>query len=179
MIDWFARQPVILEAMIGILLFYTGWILFLGALRVGNLLLQASIEGGLKFVEIVSTLAAKGIRSFVGVFIGLAYVLIVTSWVPLGKAFDALRNWTWKKLDEAPKHEGRAPNIDDLVKEADPMVEARDILGLGLSFSRADFDAQYRKLMRSVHPDVSGSNWLATRVNGAKDTIMKQKGWKI
>lgn len=45
------------------------------------------------------------------------------------------------------------------------------------SFTRAAFDAAYRAAMKAVHPDRSGINGLAVRVNLAAQAIKTRKGW--
>jgi curved DNA-binding protein CbpA len=54
---------------------------------------------------------------------------------------------------------------------ADPMKEARDILGLHNEFSAADLKARHRELMKRVHTDVGGTDWLSQRVNWAHDIL--------
>ena len=58
------------------------------------------------------------------------------------------------------------------------LAEAFDLLGLPETCTRAELEAQHRKLMKMFHPDVGGTNGLAAKLNQAKDLIMKQKGWK-
>jgi hypothetical protein len=53
-------------------------------------------------------------------------------------------------------------------------AEAREILGVGETASREDIDAAYRKAMLRAHPDQGGSDWLAARVNQARDTLLKR-----
>lgn len=59
-----------------------------------------------------------------------------------------------------------------------PLADAYAVLGLSESCTRKQLDAQYRSLMKKVHPDVGGTPALAAKVNQAKDLIMKEKGWK-
>ena len=51
--------------------------------------------------------------------------------------------------------------------------EAYQILGLESGASRIDIRSAHRRLMKSVHPDSGGSTYLATRINQAKDTLLK------
>ena len=50
--------------------------------------------------------------------------------------------------------------------------EALEILGLGEDASRDDILHAYRDLMRKVHPDSGGSDYLASKLNQAKDTLL-------
>jgi hypothetical protein len=52
--------------------------------------------------------------------------------------------------------------------------EAYDILGLHANASKAEIIAAHRRIMALVHPDKGGSTYLATRVNAAKDILLKR-----
>ena len=61
-----------------------------------------------------------------------------------------------------------------LRKSGGPMnrQEAYEILGLKPGASEVEIKAAHHRLMRSAHPDVGGSEWLATRVNQARDVLL-------
>jgi DnaJ family protein C protein 19 len=50
--------------------------------------------------------------------------------------------------------------------------EALDVLGLRAGASEAEIRAAHRRLMRGVHPDSGGSDWLASRINQARDVLL-------
>ena len=50
--------------------------------------------------------------------------------------------------------------------------EAFEILGLPESASEADIKAAHHRLMRMAHPDTGGSDWLASRINQARDVLL-------
>ncbi|WP_096086525.1 molecular chaperone DnaJ [Agaribacterium haliotis] len=57
---------------------------------------------------------------------------------------------------------------------ANPSIdEARLILGLDEQYSKKDIDLAYKRLMQKLHPDRGGNDYLASRVNLARDLLIK------
>ena len=54
-----------------------------------------------------------------------------------------------------------------------PLGEAYLILGLAPGAGRGDVFAAYRNLIKRLHPDQGGTSYLASRVNEAKDVLLK------
>lgn len=51
-------------------------------------------------------------------------------------------------------------------------AEAYDVLGLRAGASEAEIKEAHRRLMRGAHPDHGGSDWLAARINQARDVLL-------
>jgi hypothetical protein len=52
-------------------------------------------------------------------------------------------------------------------------AEALAVLGLGEGATEEEIRAAHRRLMRGAHPDQGGSDWLAARLNEARDTLLR------
>lgn len=50
--------------------------------------------------------------------------------------------------------------------------EAYDILGLEEGASEEDIREAHLRLMKKVHPDQKGSDWLAKKINAARDLLL-------
>jgi hypothetical protein len=50
--------------------------------------------------------------------------------------------------------------------------EAAAVLGLGVGASAADVKAAHKRLMKDFHPDKGGSDYLAAKINAAKDVLL-------
>jgi DnaJ family protein C protein 19 len=51
-------------------------------------------------------------------------------------------------------------------------AEALEILGLRPGASVAEIKDAHHRLMRTAHPDAGGSDWLAARINQARDVLI-------
>jgi len=53
------------------------------------------------------------------------------------------------------------------------LKEARDLLGVSETASKAEVRAAYNRLMRMAHPDHGGTAGLAAQLNAARDRLLK------
>ena len=51
-------------------------------------------------------------------------------------------------------------------------AEAYEVLGLKPGADPDEVHAAHRRLMRMAHPDTGGSDWLASRINQARDVLL-------
>lgn len=79
---------------------------------------------------------------------------LVWSWVAPGRSF--------------PRPPGMAPRTGGTMSRA----EAFEVLGLKPGASEAEIRAAHRRLMQGAHPDRGGSDWLAARINQARDVLL-------
>lgn len=75
--------------------------------------------------------------------------------------------WSWWK--EAQQLQRGRPSVMPPMSRA----EALEVLGLQDPVSDSDIRAAWMRLMRVAHPDGGGSDWLAARVNQARDVLLR------
>jgi hypothetical protein len=51
-------------------------------------------------------------------------------------------------------------------------AEAYAVLGLPAGAAEAEIRAAHHRLMRAAHPDLGGSDWIAARINQARDILL-------
>ena len=64
---------------------------------------------------------------------------------------------------------GASPGSGAMTKQ-----EAYQILGLGPGAGKSDISEAHRRLMKRMHPDTGGSEFLASRINEAKDVLLRR-----
>jgi len=67
-----------------------------------------------------------------------------------------------------PTYSGRSSSSSSSMTRS----EALDVLSLKEGASEDEIKASYRDLMRSAHPDHGGSEWMATKLNEAKQVLL-------
>ena len=83
--------------------------------------------------------------------------------------------WSWIAEKKAPRGtQGPRPRFWQASEPRGGMsqAEAYEILGLSPGATTADVRAAHRRLMQAAHPDRGGSDWLAARINQARDVLL-------
>ena len=78
--------------------------------------------------------------------------------------------WRWWRNAAAPRPGAGRPPGPRMSRE-----EALEVLGLADPVTEADVRAAWLRLMRVAHPDSGGSDWLAARVNQARDVLLGRR----
>jgi len=76
----------------------------------------------------------------------------------------------WSENAQRDAAAGRAAAVGGKMTEQ----EAYQILGIEPSASAEDISRAHRNLMKKLHPDQGGSNYLAARVNEAKEVLLRR-----
>lgn len=88
--------------------------------------------------------------------------------IPAGfAAWRMLGQKGWEKVKSAGGGQAASRNRGSMNED-----EALDVLGLEKGASEQDIQAAYRKLMAQVHPDKGGNDYLASKINEAKQTLL-------
>lgn len=96
---------------------------------------------------------------------GAALVLTVTGRLPVALA---ILTALWPLGVSYLKN--RKPDIDPGLPLTE--TEAYKVLGLPVGAPPDDIRAAHIRLMKKVHPDAHGTDWLAQKINAAKDLLL-------
>lgn len=133
--------------------------------------------GGLHAFERASVTTIKSLVAWIAALggISLALLLILTGreGIALGALamFGPLIWQRWRASHPAGASQSAPPPPPRRSGNMTP-EEAYQVLGLQPGASEADIRAAHHRLMRSAHPDSGGSDWLATRINQARDVLL-------
>jgi hypothetical protein len=131
--------------------------------------------GGMRAFERASVTTIKALFAWIAALGGLSLALLLFLTGRSGVALGALtlfgpliyRQWQASKA-------GQQGGATATSRPAGPMSrqEAYEVLGLRPGASETDIRSAHRRLMRGAHPDAGGSDWLAARVNQARDILL-------
>ena len=115
------------------------------------------------------------VKAFLAWTAALAGILLAAFLLLTGRGGAALTGlvllgplgWSWFQ-ERGVRRGGRAGGAPPKLSRA----EALEVLGLREGASEADIREAWVRLMRTAHPDSGGSDWLAARVNQARDVLL-------
>ena len=74
---------------------------------------------------------------------------------------------------QSQTHQNEQYHGDDTDISNPTHEEARLILGLDEEFTKKDVNTSYKRLIQKLHPDRGGNDYLASRINLARDLLLK------
>lgn len=140
------------------------------------LLVAGLLIGAYALYRFFATANVDQIKTFfsgtaVAVIIVVLLVLALTRKLPLALVLLVITfPFIWKfirarlKTDKTQQSPSSAPMTKD---------EALKILGLSEGASEDDINEAYKRLMQKVHPDNQGTDWMAAKLNAARDLLLK------
>jgi len=149
------------------------WLLLGAATLVGMVwLMRAFARASVADIkELVNWVVALGGMS-------LALLLLLTGRLPLAVfASSLVLPLIWNRFLGRIFHMRGGASADDGPRRAGDGAmtreEAYKVLGLQPDASEADIRAAHRRLMAAAHPDRGGSDWIAARLNQARDILLR------
>lgn len=136
--------------------------------------------GGLRAFEKASVTTIKSLFAWILALGGLSLALLLILTGRGGIAISALLMFgplLWQRWNGAQRGQigGQSrPGAPPPRQSGGAMsrAEAYQVLGLKPGANEAEIRDAHRRLMRAAHPDSGGSDWLATRINQARDVLL-------
>jgi hypothetical protein len=141
--------------------------------------------GGLRAFERASVTTIKSLVAWIAALggISLALLLIVSGrgGVALGaltlfgpRVYQRWRAYRMGQGNSQQQYQSGGAGQPPPRRRAGAMTpeEAYQVLGLQPGATEAEIRAAHHRLMRTAHPDSGGSDWLATRINLARDVLL-------
>jgi DnaJ family protein C protein 19 len=138
--------------------------------------------GGLRAFERASVTTIKALFAWIAALAGISLALLLVLTGRGGIALGALtlfgpliwQRWRASHPAATTGSQQQAPpprRQGNMTRE-----EAYQVLGLLPGATEPEIRAAHHRLMRTAHPDSGGSDWLATRVNQARDVLLGRPG---
>ena len=106
--------------------------------------------------------------------IGILFYMILRGKINLSNMnYDMFSSFNFKDFTNGFEDEYTSkPNINNTTIDKS---EALEILGLESNASKENINKAYHKLMQKFHPDKSGSNYFAQKLNMARECLLNNK----
>ncbi len=111
------------------------------------------------------------------IWLGLAAVLMVAKLWPLAfmvliaaGGVMAIETWRGKKINEEVQADAPPASFQKSMTGE----EALSVLGLPEGASADDIKAAHKKLIAQIHPDKGGTDYLAAKINEARDFLLQR-----
>ena len=130
--------------------------------------------GGLRAFERASVTSVKALFAWIAALGGLSLALLLILTGKGGIALGALTLFGPLIYQKWQAARGRRASGGPSRRASGQMTrqEAYEVLGLHPGASEAEIREAHRRLMRGAHPDAGGSDWLAVRINQARDILL-------
>ena len=135
--------------------------------------------GGMRAFERASVTSVKALFAWIAALGGLSLALLLIRTGRGGIALGALalfgpllyQRWQAARGRRSGGGIGSRPRASAR-SGAMSREEAYEVLGLHPGASELEIREAHRRLMRGAHPDAGGSDWLAARINQARDILL-------
>jgi DnaJ homolog subfamily C member 19 len=130
--------------------------------------------GGARAFERASVTSVKSLFAWIVALGGLSLALLLILTGKGGIALGALTLFGPLLYQKWRGARGRRLGSGTSRRSSSQMTreEAFEVLGLQPGASESDIREAHRRLMRGAHPDAGGSDWLAARINQARDILL-------
>jgi DnaJ family protein C protein 19 len=141
--------------------------------------------GGLRAFERASVTTIKSLFTWIAALGGISLALLLILSGRGGIALAALtlfgpliwQRWqAYRLAARAQQQSGGAAQPPPRRQAAMTPEEAYQVLGLHPGATESEIREAHHRIMRTAHPDSGGSDWLATRVNLARDVLLGRTG---
>lgn len=141
-----------------------------------------ALVAGLLLASLVTAMSARQLRnSILTVVLGVGGVLMIVLAVSgrfgLAILLGSYLVWLWRLAQRAQQNASSASaGRQSTPTQQMDVAEALEILGLKPGASRDEIETAHKALMVKNHPDQGGTDWLASRLNQARDTLLGNIG---
>jgi DnaJ homolog subfamily C member 19 len=117
-------------------------------------------------------LAITGHFALVTATIGVLITFVVRN-LPLALRYAPQLHRFWQMFKTSNQHTKSSPDYEMPLRDKMTVAEAYKILGLNPPAAKQEIILAHKKLMQKMHPDRGGSDYLASKINLAKDLLLK------